>query len=71
MIDGELSVLTLMTNLLLILLWSALGCAALLWLVMVSGLLRNAVAMVLPGGRGAQRVCASDIQYLRSMHIRL
>jgi hypothetical protein len=67
---GEMSLLTLMVDFLLALLWLALGIAALLWLAVVGGLLRGAVALIWPCGGRTGRLSAPDTRFLRGMHIR-
>jgi len=68
-IDGGPSVLTLMIDLLLALLWMILGFVALLWLAMVSGLLWSATTLVFPRDGRVERSSGSDTRFLRSMHI--
>jgi hypothetical protein len=69
MVFGELSFLVLITNLVLLLLWSALGCIALLWLVVVAGLLRSGAALILPLDKRSERLSGADIRFLRRLHI--
>jgi hypothetical protein len=69
-INGGSSVLPLIIDLLLALLWLILGFLALLWLATVSGLLWSAAALVFPRDRRTGGNSDSDIRFLRNMHIR-
>jgi hypothetical protein len=57
-------------TLMLALLWIALGAAALVWLVMVGGLLRNAAELLFSRGSCPGRPSGLDKRFLRCMRIR-
>ena len=71
MITDEAGIVGVVVN--LVLLWSciSLACAAVVWLVVVVGLFKNAAAIAVSIGRLGRRFSASDDQFLRQMHIRL
>lgn len=63
--------LDLMTGSVLVALWAALGLAACLWLALIGGLLRDAAVLFFRRAPRPTGFSAADLQFLRTLHIRL
>jgi hypothetical protein len=71
MVGATPQFLDLMTGSVLVALWAALGLAACLWLALLGGLLRDAAVLCLRRALHSAGFSAADLQFLRSLHIRL
>jgi hypothetical protein len=71
MVGATPQFLDLMTGSVLVALWAALGLAACLWLALLGGLLRDGAVLCLRRARHSAGFSAADLQFLRSLHIRL
>ncbi|NWF83396.1 MAG: hypothetical protein HXY18_06160 [Bryobacteraceae bacterium] len=71
MVGATPQFLDLMTGSVLVALWAGLGLAACLWLALLGGLLRDAAVLCLRRPHHSAGFSAADLQFLRSLHIRL
>ena len=65
-----MDIVALISDLLVPLLWLALGIAASVLLAVIALLLRHAVSLIRPCDRWAEPLSTSDTRFLRGMHIR-